>query len=468
MTNHNSIAKRFMVVLLVAALAAPNLAIARYNPRPGWNLFSVEQEVQIGQQEAAKVDKQMPLLNDPEINRYIQRLGARLAAKAPGAKYPYTFKVVNQKEINAFALPGGPTYINLGTIQAADNESELAGVMAHEISHVVMRHSTNQATKQMAAQIPLAVLGGKLGGGMAGQLSQLGISFVAGSVFLKYSRDAEKQADLVGAGILNDAGFNPQGMVSFFRKLGEESGRRGGGSDFFQSHPNPGNRAQYVQAEVNTLPRRALAQDSAEFRAIKRRVAGMRGLSAQEIQQRQQGGNGSGNTTTRRTSSVRPSSNFKRLEHSEFSVGYPENWNVFGDANSTVTIAPQDGIAQDAIAYGAIISGFEPERSGNRNPSLDDATQQLLRSLRQSNPDLRQVGNGENFRLNGMPAKSVILVGPSPIGREQDRPERERDWLVTVMRNDGSMVYFVFISPEADFNEMQPAFEKMLRSLRLK
>lgn len=459
-----------MVLMLVTALALPNLALARYNPKPGWNLFSVEQEVQIGKQESAKVDQAMPLLNDSQINNYIQRLGARLAAKAPGAKYPYTFKVVNQKEINAFALPGGPTYINLGTIQAAANESELAGVMAHEISHVVMRHSTNQATKQMAAQIPLAILGGKLGSGMAGQLSQLGISFVAGSVFLKYSRDAEKQADLVGAGILNDAGYNPQGMVSFFRKLGEESGRSGG-SDFFQSHPNPGNRAQYVQAEVNTLPKRALAQDSAEFRAIKQRVAGMRGLSAKEIQQRQQGGGtgtGTANTTTSRTSKVMPSRNFKTLDHSQFSVGYPENWSVFGDANSTVTIAPQDGIAQDAIAYGAIISGFDPERGRNRNPSLDDGTQQLLQSIRQSNPDLRQVGNSENFRLNGLPAKSVVLVGPSPIGREQNRAERERDWLVTIMRNDGSIVYFLFISPEADFNQMQPAFEKMLRTLRLR
>src|SRR3954471_14936589 len=163
---------------LIAALIAIAIAVplyARFNPKPASpNFFSLDQEVQAGQEEAAKVDKQLPLVNDAALNRYIQNLGARLVAVAPGPKYPYTFKIVNQKEINAFALPGGPIHVNLGTIQAADNEAQLAGVMAHEMGHVIMRHSTNQASKQMMISAPFAVLGGKLGGGAMGQLAQLG------------------------------------------------------------------------------------------------------------------------------------------------------------------------------------------------------------------------------------------------------------------------------------------------------
>ena len=127
-------------------------------------MFSAQEEVQAGQQAAAQAAKQLPLLPDSDpITIYVQRLGNQFAAHAPGEKWPYTFHVVNQKEINAFALPGGPVFVNLGTIQAADNEAELAGVMAHEISHVVQRHGTRAASKQMAAQLPLAILGGVYG-----------------------------------------------------------------------------------------------------------------------------------------------------------------------------------------------------------------------------------------------------------------------------------------------------------------
>src|SRR5882757_3483449 len=181
---------KFAAIFLAIAIALP--VYARFEPKPGKpNFFSLDQEVQLGQEEGTKVDKQLPLVNDAALNRYIQNLGARLVAVAPGPKYPYTFKIVNQKDINAFALPGGPIHINLGTIQAADNEAQLAGVMAHEMGHVIMRHSTNMASKQMLAQAPLAILGGMMGRGTGSQLAQMVGSIGLGSIFLKYSRDAE-------------------------------------------------------------------------------------------------------------------------------------------------------------------------------------------------------------------------------------------------------------------------------------
>src|SRR5437868_4725141 len=306
---------QFLAAVLIFSLIMPD-AFARYQPKPGRpNFFSLDQEVQMGQQEAAKVDQQMPLVTDPQLNSYIQHLGASLAAVAPGPKYPYTFKIVNQSDINAFALPGGPIHVNLGTIQAADNEAQLAGVMAHEMSHVIMRHSTHMASQQMLAQAPLSILGGMMGSGVGAQLAQLGISFGLGSVFLKYSRDAEKQADLIGTGIMHDAGFDPQQLARFFSKLEEQGGSRG--AQFLSDHPNPGNRAQYITAEADTLPALQYSQDSAEFRQIKQRVSGMKGLTAQQIQQQQKSGTSQNNGRPPRSQDVSPSEQMKTLNRSE-------------------------------------------------------------------------------------------------------------------------------------------------------
>jgi len=219
-----------LLVLLAAAPLVGNVDPKKgrvtANPTTG-NSYSIEQEVQYGRKAIPEIEKELPLLPvDHPVSKYINALGQRLAAQAPGYKFPYTFRVVNQKEINAFALPGGPIYMNTGTIAAA-TEAELAGVLGHEISHVVMRHSTRQASRQTKAAIPLAILSGVLGagvGGSAGSLAQMGISVGAGSVFTKYSRDAETEADMVGAQIIYDTGFDPQAMVTFFQKLKEQPG----------------------------------------------------------------------------------------------------------------------------------------------------------------------------------------------------------------------------------------------------
>jgi Zn-dependent protease with chaperone function len=456
--TQRSIAARIVALLLVCSLIAPQFAAARYQPKPGFNLFSVEQEVQLGKEHAAQAEKEFPILKDDYLTRYVDKLGQRLAANAPGTKYPYTFKIVNQKEINAFALPGGPIFVNLGTIQAADNEAELAGVIGHEIGHVIMRHGTNQASKQYGFQLGAALLGGKVGGGIAGQLAQVGIGFGMGSVLLKYSRDAERQADLVGAGLLQDAGFNPKGMVTFFQKLAAESGGSRG-SEFFASHPNPGNRAEAVAQEVATLPHVRYQADSSDFREVKRRAAGMKPLTAQEIQEGK-GQQGQSTGPMQRSPDVMPSANLRTFEHNAYSVSHPDNWQVFGKQDADVTIAPQAGVSGNAIAYGAIISGFKPQ---NANSSIEEGTRELVQQLVQQNGQLQAQGAGENFKLNGRQARSVVLLGPSPIANE-----KERDWLVTVARGDGTLLYTVFVAPENDFKKLQPTFEKMLRSIRVK
>ena len=346
-----------LAALLIWCLAAPQLIDARVQPTHGFDLFSAQEEVQAGQQASAEANKQLPLLSESDpVTQYIKRLGANLASHAPGEKWPYNFHVVNQKEINAFAMPGGPVYINLGTIQAADNEAEVAAVMSHEISHVVQRHSTRAATRQMEAQVPLSILGGLLGKGIGGQLTQLGIQFGVGSYFLKNSRQNEQEADLLGTDIMYDTGYNPRWMAEFFRKLQQTGGART--TQFFSDHPIPANRYQYVSKEVATLPaKRYLPDSTPEFAQIKQRAMGMKAMTQQQIQQNQQ-------ATARGGASIEgvaPSSSFRDFQHDAYTISYPDNWQVFGDNTSTVTIAPQAGVTQNEVAYGAIVDGYQPE-----------------------------------------------------------------------------------------------------------
>src|SRR6267378_1934761 len=260
---------------LIAVLVLTAHADRRTQLKPGWNLFSPEQDVEMGIEVAKQAESQLPILNDPLATAYLNGLGKQLLAHTPHNEpnYVWQFKIVNDRKINAFALPGGFVYINRGVFEAADNEAELAGVTAHEMGHVVLRHGTNQASKAYIAQAPLSIVGGVLGANSVGSvLAQLGIRFATDSILLKYSRDAEKQADVVGAQILHDSGYHPIAMVQFFEKIQAES--KGRASEFFSDHPNPENRMNYVQAEIQKLggPPANARTDSPDFHAIKNRL----------------------------------------------------------------------------------------------------------------------------------------------------------------------------------------------------
>ena len=465
--KRNSPCLQVVVCLVAACLTAGPLLQARVEPTRGFNIFSQDEEVQLGKQNAAEVTKQMPVLPDSDpVVQYVQKLGARLAAKAPGYQWPYNFHVVNVKEINAFALPGGPIFVNLGTIQAADNEAQLAGVMSHEISHVVQRHGTRAASKQMGAQLPLAILGGIMGESSLAKAAELGITFGVGSYFLKNSRRSESEADLLGTDVMYDAGFEPRQMAVFFEKLEKEMGSSANSmiNQFMSDHPNPGNRAQAVSVEVKTLMARSYSGDSSDFKSVKTRVAGMKPMTSAEVAAAQKQGGGP-NAPASNGTDVTPSANLKAFDHNEYQISYPENWKVFGDQSSNVTIAPQSGVSQNAVSYGVMIANYQPEEKG---ASLDAATKELLASLKQSNTDLKQIGNSETIRANGVAGKSVDLIGTSPIKDAQGKALKERDWLVTMPRTDGTVLYLVFISPDNNFGEMRPAFEGMLRTLKLK
>jgi predicted Zn-dependent protease len=246
---------------------------------PGFNLFSKEQDVQLGKESAEQVRKQMVIVKDPFLNRYVNEVGKRLVSsqEAQASGFPFSFEVVADPSINAFALPGGPMFINTGLLKAVDSEAQLAGVMGHEMSHVILRHGTNQASKAQLLQLPL-LLGSQIAGNgsLLGKLTQAGIGLGANSVLLKFSRTAETQADLTGSHIMAEEGYNPVEMARFFEKLSAQAGAGGAGLQFLSDHPNPDNRQRAIEEEVGRLPRRTYGYETGDFQRMKQVVAGIK------------------------------------------------------------------------------------------------------------------------------------------------------------------------------------------------
>jgi predicted Zn-dependent protease len=260
---------------LALALSVPFLG-AQTRITPPENKYTVAQDAELGQKAARDARRQLPMLRDARTTSYIQDVGRRLVSAIPPElrhrQFRYSFEVVNVRDINAFALPGGPMFVNRGTIQAARTEGELAGVMAHEISHVALRHGTAQAsraTKYQMGEFAGAVLGAIVGG-RTGSIIAQGASFGLGTAFLRFGRDFERQADLLGAQILARAGYDPREMASMFRTIERQNGS--GGPEWLSSHPNPGNRYEAITRESASLRVNRSEIDASRFESVQSRL----------------------------------------------------------------------------------------------------------------------------------------------------------------------------------------------------
>jgi predicted Zn-dependent protease len=235
------------------------------------NFYSLEKEVALGRQLALEVDRESKLINDPVILEFVNRITQNIVLNSD-AKIPFNVKVIDSDDVNAFALPGGHLYVNRGLIEAADNEAEIAGVMAHEIAHVTARHGMEQYSKGTFinyASIPLIFFGG-IGGYIVQQVAGLAVPLT----FLKFSRGAEKEADRLGAQYMWAAGYDPQALASFFEKLKAKDKKKPGTlSKLFSTHPYTGDRINEVQKLVARFPERSEYQlSSSEFKDVKNRV----------------------------------------------------------------------------------------------------------------------------------------------------------------------------------------------------
>jgi predicted Zn-dependent protease len=242
-------------------------------------LVSVEDEIAIGKQAQAEIRKQTPQLEDAAVHAYVTRVGRLLAAQARastgvgagGARYPYSFSVANYREINAFALPGGPIWVNRGAIEAAATEAQLAGILAHEIAHVSQRHAAQQLSNAMVANLGLSLLGALLGNSGGATAANIAARYVASGAFLKFSRDDEREADRVGAGIMARAGWDPRGMIELMQTIRAVEQRDPSAVEvFFSNHPSPQDRVALLR---QTIPKtRGGIRDSRTFQTIRARL----------------------------------------------------------------------------------------------------------------------------------------------------------------------------------------------------
>jgi beta-barrel assembly-enhancing protease len=440
------------------------------------NRYSVADDVKIGQQGAAEVARQLPLLPEGgDVDNYVESVGRRLVAAIPRQfqhpEFRYTFSVVNARDINAFALPGGPMFVNRGMIEAARTEGEMAGVMAHEISHVALRHGTAQATKQSNPGVQLgaiggailgAIIGGNVGGVIA-QGTQLGLS----AYLLKYSREYETQADILGAQIMARAGYDPRDLANMFRTIQQQGG--GGGPEWLSSHPDPGNRFERINQEARLLNVPASrGSDSAAFQRIQR---SLRGLSPaptmEEAARSRQGGRTSENRRTypenaRISNRIEPpSGNFRTYSGGNwFRIAVPDNWREFPEGNS-ITFAPEgaygDYQGQSVFTHGAVAGVTE---TGSRD--LRSATDAYINALLQGNPYLQAQGNYRRTRLDGRPALALALAGVSNVTGQQ-----EVVTVYTTLLRNGALFYLINVAPRAQYNSYNQAFQTMVNSVQL-
>jgi beta-barrel assembly-enhancing protease len=475
-------------ISLATLIAVPPFAVlAQTQFKSGFNLFSVEQDVEIGRQSAIEAERQLPMLSDRTIETYVNAIGERLARVAPGADYPYQFRIVNASDINAFALPGGHLYLNRGLIEAAENEGQLAGVMAHEMAHVALRHGTSQASKAYLGQAGLGLLGGLLG--REDRSTEQRIDAIGGfglnTLFLKFSRTAEEEADVTGAQMLAAAGYDPADMADFFDILAQTQDREPGKVEqFFSSHPAPANRTARINDEIAMLHVNE-TRPVGGFAQVQSALARMRpAQSMQQIAAGEPAPSGSPRTarSERSVPEIRvegPSAEFETYVQRDelFQIGYPDNWRVHEAAQGYgVTIAPEGGLVDAGgmemdLVTGVIVNHYAPLEDGARdgrplidgNTSLVHATNDLVGQILRLNPNMEMVRNSERrSRIDGAESISVVLSGRSPVTRQEER--------VTVFSReipDEHVIYALFIAPEQDYNRLNETFNRMISSLRV-
>jgi hypothetical protein len=373
---------------------------------------------------------------------------------------------VNVKEINAFALPGGPMFVNRGMFDAAESEGEVVGVMAHELSHVLLRHGTANASKAQNPWLQLGQLAGQVGGaivgGAAGSAIAQGSQFGLGTLLLRYSRDFEKQADILGSQIMARAGYDPRALAHMFQTIERESGASGGDPQWMSSHPNPGNRTQYINQEADSLTI-AHAADMSQFEPIKTAFSSL--PPAKTSAEVAKGGGKSGREAPTSVGTPGqpvppPSTQYREINGGKiFQASVPSNWTAVS-SNSSIKVVPQNGYGQvngqTIFSHGV---EFGVVKASSRD--LQEATNTFLKAVAEGNPQLKLGGQQQSMKMSQRTALATPLVNPSPLGGS------EHIGLYTTFLADGNLFYYLTVAQEKDAQAFQEAFRRIGESIKL-
>jgi hypothetical protein len=454
-----------------AVFAMPVAVFSQTQIKYHSNKYKPTDDLRLGRQAAAEVEQQMPILRDPEATSYISRVGQRLVNSIPPEfqhpEFQYYFKIVNARDINAFALPGGPMYVNRGMIEAARTEGEMAGVMAHEEAHVVLRHGTAQESKAQKYGLLAGILGigGQILGGPAGAAAQIAGQGV-GVYFLKFSREYETEADILGAQIMARAGYDPHDLANMFKTIEQQSG--GGGGGFLSDHPSPKDRYARINQEAQYLRVVNQIRDTGDFERIQARLRSMgRAPSMAEIAQsgqRYPTGETTGNYPSNppRGRVEYPSTRYQTYSTvgGRVRLNVPSNWRQLGDNNS-VWFAPEGayGQYQNQVVY---THGVNLGVAQTQNRNLQQATQEFLNSLAQGNGNLRQRSGLQRTTVAGRTGLTTTLTNTN-----EATGQAEVVTVITTQLRNGELLYMIAVAPENESASYQAAFRNILRSLQI-
>lgn len=467
---------RTLVTSLALATGTVLVLGAQTRVSPPANKYTPTQDVEMGLQAASEVRQQLPLMKDDRVTSYIERLGTRITAVIPPEfqhpEFKYTFETVNVRDINAFALPGGPMFVNRGMIEAAGNEGEVVGVMAHEVSHVLLRHGTAQASKAGRYQIGAAIgaIAGAVIGGRTGSAVSQATQFGFGAMFLKFGREYEKQADLLGAQLMTRAGYDAKDMANMFRTIQKQGSS---GPEWLSDHPDPGNRVAYIEKEALALPVSNPVNDRSGFDGVRTHLKSLPQAPTSEEVAKSKPAKTSGNTSSSGGDSTTtaprgplgrvppPSGRYRTYtEGNVFRIAVPNNWREMS-ASSSVTFAP-DGAFGQVNGQNVFTHGVETGVTRNERHELPQATQDFIAGLTQANPRLVQRASPSNAIVAGRPALQTPLANVSDA---TGQPEVIQ--LVTTRLRDGSLFYLLAVVPESDARAYDATFQQVIRSLRL-
>ncbi len=469
--------KSARLVAVAGVMVASTLLLAQTRIDVPKNKYKVSDDVKLGKEAADEVRKQLPLINDDSVSSYTADLGRKLAAVIPAeyahAEFQYTFQTVNVRDINAFALPGGPMFVNRGMIEAANAEGEVVGVMAHEMSHVMLRHGTANMTKAQSIWVQLgqlgslatgAIVGGSLGS-IISQTGQLGV----GTVLLKNSRDFEKNADLLGAQLMSRAGYDARDMANMFRTI-EKEGKSG--PQFLSDHPNPGNRVDYITKEATSLHVDNPIHESAAFDKVRAHLKEMPKAPTTE-EATKNAKTSAADTSSSSPSSPRagdavptgrvaaPASRYTQYtEGNIFQVAVPSNWDELPSGTS-VTFAPKGGYGT-SNGQSVFTHGVEIGVSRNDTRDLQTQTDELIDSLHRGNPRMSRPSAYRRATIGGRNGLQTTIDNVS-----EATGAREVIQIVTTVMRDGNLFYAIFVAPSDEYNGYQPVFQRVASSIRL-